>query len=301
MYKLRKVYGKKSYIKWRCCPEIQNLRTTQTDYQYNINETWKISSFPKLIECVAFLSLMNKRVSLFYRGQTSEKDPIPALFRDNWVPSFDSKSHSITAKNRKEYWEKLDTVSKELDKIFKELRAEKSRLSSPRMQGISAIREVPWAIIQHYNLWPTPLIDLTSSLRVAASFALNFGEGKEGFLYVVGMPNLTGSITFDIDQEICLLRLQSICPPSAKRPHYQDGFLVGRFQFIFSEGVVKSNLNRRVIAKFKLNNQNGKFWSGEFPSMSNNALMPKDDLLFNRFMERKDFWKKLIRECDLHQ
>ena len=54
------------------------------------------------------------------------------------------------------------------------------------------MREAKSAVTQHYGFWPTPLIDLTSSLWVAASFALKARQDDtviRGFLYVVGMPN----------------------------------------------------------------------------------------------------------------
>jgi hypothetical protein len=154
------------------------------------------------------------------------------------------------------------------------------------------IREVQWAIIQHYELWPTPLIDITSSLRIAASFAMglrlaNTQEQRRGFVFVVGMPSSTGSITFDLDQQLCLARLHSACPPVAARPHYQDGFLVGRFP-IYSMadfGVKKkSNLLRRLVAKFLLIDE-GNFWDEDFPIVREDALYPTDDPLRNRFLE----------------
>jgi hypothetical protein len=153
-------------------------------------------------------------------------------------------------------------------------------------------REVQWALIQHYGLWPTPLIDVTSSLRVAASFALGGSEAEEtektGYLLAVGLPHTTGSITFDIDQQLSLARLSGACPPEAKRPHYQDGFLVGRFPIYEVDGdelVKKSNLSRRLIAKFKLvdhgrvqnGSGEGRFWDDAFPVVSEAATTPVQD------------------------
>ena len=162
----------------------------------------------------------------------------------------------------------------------------------PRWRGMRDYREVQWAVIQHYGLWPTPLIDVTSSLRVAASFALGGSEAgaaeKVGYLLVVGLPHTTGSITFDIDQQLSLARLSSACPPEAKRPHYQDGFLIGRFPIYEVSGdslIERSNLRRRWVAKFRLvdvggarsGSRKGRFWDDAFPIVSEEATTPSRD------------------------
>jgi hypothetical protein len=127
------------------------------------------------------------------------------------------------------------------------------------------------------------------SQRVAASFALSLECGtvdqpKSGFLYVVGMPYSTGSISYSIDENIVLARLQSACPPIAKRPHHQDGFFVGRFPFYSpnSETENKSRLKRRLVAKFILRDD-GSFWDENFPLVKADALMPAKDVLIEEF------------------
>jgi FRG domain len=74
-------------------------------------------------------------------------------------------------------------------------------------------REAVWAVSQHYDVWPTPLIDVTTNLRIAASFALWAGRA-EGQLYMVALTPSTNSVTFDADQHIVLARLQAVCTPS---------------------------------------------------------------------------------------
>jgi hypothetical protein len=110
---------------------------------------------------------------------------------------------------------------------------------------------------------------------------------RRGFVFVVGMPSSTGSITFDIDQQVCLARLYSACPPIAKRPHYQDGFLVGRFPiYSMADHRVKekSNLLRRLVAKFSLVDE-GNFWDDDFPIIRGTAVYPENDLLMSRFLK----------------
>ena len=81
-----------------------------------------------------------------------------------------------------------------------------SAFPMPRRATLSMFREAIWAVAQHYELWPTPLIDITPNLRAAASFALLNGR-NEGELYVVALPPSTNSITFEADQHVVLARL----------------------------------------------------------------------------------------------
>ena len=161
----------------------------------------------------------------------------------------------------------------------------------PRRRALQNTREIQWAIIQHYGLWPTPLIDVTSSLYIAAGFAMGFQDGSSanpryGFLYVVAMPHSVGAITFNGDEHITLARLQSVCPPIARRPHYQEGFLIGDFPiYTVDETLIRrANLLRRLVVKFKLHGE-GSFWDKDFPMFPETALLPEDDPLRERFRE----------------
>jgi FRG domain len=183
-----------------------------------------------------------------------------------------------------------------------------SRFPMPRPATLKMFREAVWAIAQHYSLWPTPLIDVTPNLRVAASFALWTGD-DEGNLYVVALPPSTNSVTYDADQHVVLARLQAVFPPEAKRPHFQDGYLVGRFPFesptpnrIDHRPREVSNLRRRLVARIVLKNKTGaevdepsrrSFWNPDFPPMSAASLTPStevDKLLkqFIRYAEEID-------------
>ena len=229
---------------------------------------------------------MNKRLALFFRGQTHDFDPSPMLFRKTWT-CFDTNTKLTIDGVRNRYWKELEQIGKRVYTV-----CDSSDFGLPRWRGLRDIREVQWAVVQHYGLWPTPLIDLSTSLRVAASFAMDFSYGeaeqpRQGYIYVVGMPVSTESITFNIDEHITLARLYSACPPVAERPHYQEGYLAGRFP-IYSmndKGVAeKSLLTRRLIALFKIEDK-GSFWDEDFPMMSKTAIYPDDDRLLKRFIE----------------
>jgi len=135
--------------------------------------------------------------------------------------------------------------------------------------------EVSWAILQHYEICDTPLLDVTSSLRVACSFALQHDENT-GIIYVFGFPHTNGSISYYADEELINLRLLSICPPVAMRPHFQEGYLVGTFPTTeIIRRTVHYDLSRRLIAKFEIQKRN--FWHSKFHEIPRNALFPPAD------------------------
>jgi hypothetical protein len=97
-----------------------------------------------------------------------------------------------------------------------------------------------------------------------------------GIVYVVGIPHTSGAISYYVEEQLQTLRLLSICPPSALRPFYQEGYLVGTFPHK-TPSIHGSNLDlaRRLIAKFRI--PRSGFWSPEFPQYTREALYPSDD------------------------
>jgi hypothetical protein len=76
---------------------------------------------------------------------------------------------------------------------------------------------------------------------------------------------------------------QSACPPIAKRPHFQDGFLLGAspLNSLTQDDCDRSRLTRRLVAKFELHDA-GDFWDCDFPVIRKGALMPTEDRLLDR-------------------
>ncbi len=292
MYKLGNFYGRNSYVEWRRSGyTIDNLKPFQE--KKFPSESIQVETYLDLVEVVSFLTLMNKRHTLMFRGQGANIPPIPRLFRSDWCFLDHSEyKFNLTAANREKYWSFLSGIGAEVFDVCK-------KIGLPRWRGLEHIREIQWAIIQHYSLWPTPMIDLTTSLRVASTFALGFGnEGKidskspvnveTGYLFVVAMPHPNASITFDIDQHIALARLNSCCPPIATRPHLQDGFLVGRFPFkntVDRDSSNKSGLSIRTVAIIELVDK-GDFWTKSHPKLPKDALLPTKDPLRDAFEKR---------------
>lgn len=140
---------------------------------------------------------------------------------------------------------------------------------------------VRWAIIQHYEICPTPLLDLTQSLQSALSFAIGDGR-KEGYLFVLAFPHLTGPVSVSVESMTQTIDLTQLCPPEALRPHFQSGVLVGDFPSFESletthggEGMIGNNFSCRLLTKFHL--ANCASWRAEgFTSTPQAILFPND-------------------------
>jgi hypothetical protein len=139
-------------------------------------------------------------------------------------------------------------------------------------------RIIRWAILQHYEVCATPLIDVTHSLRIAASFA-SAGDGDEAFVFVIGVPNVSGAITESAEAGIQIVRLSSVSPPAAVRPHVQEGYLLGEYPEMtaFAQKQLyphyEVDFGRRLVAKFRFNPR--RFWKkGAFPKVDDKALYP---------------------------
>jgi hypothetical protein len=123
------------------------------------------------------------------------------------------------------------------------------------------------------------MLDLTSSLLVAASFALE--KGRTGYVFVFGMPHPQGSISHYIDDSLVLVKLQNVCPPEALRPHFQEAFLVGKLPYN-SVKQAEDNFATRLIGKYFLDNSSGRFWREGFKQIPKKVLYPPNDSYLER-------------------
>ena len=237
-----------------------------------------VLKFRELVTIIARIAYRNRGYDLFYRGQdqeyfnaSNEATILPSIYRKGQVDwgSFDKLEYFVNALHEKEF-------RFEHDETFNQF------------------NEVKWAILQHYKVCDTPLLDLTRSLRVACSFALE-NTDQTGVLYVFGLPLINGSISFYVDEELIILKLLGICPPEATWPQFQEGFLAGTFPPIITKvsssrgyDVSRLDFSRRLIAKFEL--QKNTFWDEDFTYVPHNALFPKGDQvesICNKIKERR--------------
>jgi len=118
-------------------------------------------------------------------------------------------------------------------------------------------------------------LDITSSLRVACSFALRKAR-ESAVVYIIGLPHTNGSISYYADEEQIIVRLLSICPPNALRPYYQEGYLVGTFPTTELKARTRSlDVANRLVAKFQIPKKG--FWDNHFTEIPELALFPKND------------------------
>lgn len=264
-----------SYTNWK----IENFEyeTFWSSQDATVNKIragngFEVCSFRELINEVAKVTLWNKRFEMFYRGQSKDYKNNQTNFDKNRQPkTIIYPSICRPAKrsdgNLKHSLPK-STLHKRYNDLFATINAFKSRIGNQ-------LDEYYFALFQHYDILPTPLIDITQSLRVAATFALK--ENKtSGYVYVFGLPYPNQSISYFLDLRIVLIKLQNVVPEHALRPRYQEGFLVGKFPFEMNK-TNNDDLANRLVAKFKINNSDGKFWDDHFREMPEDVLFPKND------------------------
>ena len=240
-----------------------------------------VASFPSLVHRVASLTFHNRDQVLLFRGQKTDyrnsKDNTsiqPSLFRGRSTQSADDWRQTLASRYDSLAWAEALLVRKWKEAGLAEL------------QRVERYRNLRWTILQHYEVCPTPLLDVTQSLRVAASFALANAEDDEAYLYVLGVPQISGAITVCADAELQILRLASVCPPTATRPHFQEGYLLGNYPDLQTVnekqryGLFEVDFARRLICKFRLVEHAG-FWKAGFEPVPENALFPrtKDPLI----------------------
>lgn len=231
-----------------------------------------IDSYRGLVERVANIAFANPEFVLLFRGQSNDYQErqgstlFPSMFRKTFEGGIDSYP-------LRQRYEELMGAEHNLVEALRH---------TEYGTRISRSQLLRWAIIQHYEICPTPLLDLTHSLLVAASFA--FANSREDedhvYLYVLGVPQISGSITVTSDQSIQLIRLASVCPPTTLRPYFQEGYLLGTYPLL---DTVDEKMHypreevdcaKRLVAKFRL--CRADFWHHGFSPMHDTALYPEE-------------------------
>ena len=232
-----------------------------------------VQDYISLAKIISGLQFYNRHHLFLFRGQDndyrnkSQNTSIkPAIMRASSTPT-----KVPSAKTLKE---RFDILREAEEKLIYEYTKEKFKFRKYLVKQ----RIIRWTLLQHYEICNTPLLDLTQSLRIAASFA-SIGSQDEAFIYVLGVPNVSGGITASAEAGLQIVRVSSVCPPSALRPHIQEAYLVGEYpdmgDFEQKELYKHSEMDfgRRLVAKFKFSP--GSFWKKRaFPKIPENALYP---------------------------
>lgn len=228
----------------------------------------------ELAEKIAELQFRNRELVLIFRGQAVDRlnskgnsSLKPSMFRS--ARDSNANPSPMVLTNR---FVQLDRAEREFTESFVRAR------NLLGVQGMQRHRILRWSILQHYEVCRTPLLDVTHSLRIAASFASQ-GSGADGYLFVLGVPNISGAVTASAEAGLQVIRLSSVCPPSALRPHLQEGYLLGEYPEIGAIDQKQQyahyevDFGRRLVAKFVF--RKAKFWSDrDFPLISRTALYP---------------------------
>lgn len=232
-----------------------------------------VNDYMELATKIAELQFNNRDFVLLFRGQrgdfrssanmTSIK---PNIFRGS---AADKVPSTIALRAR---FRKLAQAEEALVERYET----NSEADERRMKRQQILR---WSILQHYEICKTPLVDVTHSLRIAASFASDGATG-EAHIFVLGVPHISGAVTASAEAGLQIVRLASVCPPVAVRPHIQEGYLLGEYPDVASIGQKAHYANyefdfgRRLIAKFRF--EPDEFWerSGSFPQVPRKALYP---------------------------
>jgi hypothetical protein len=232
-----------------------------------------VRTFLELATKVADLQFRNREHVLLFRGQggdhknQQQKTTLkPSLFRAERGRRSNPDQGLLT-----ERFGRLENAERQLVGHYQR----------SKLLGIERLRRhriLRWAILQHYEVCFTPLLDVTHSLRIAASFASQ-DQDDEAFLFVLGVPNLGGAITASAEAGLQIVRLSSVCPPTAVRPHLQEGYLLGEYPDMAAYDQkqlyhhYEIDFGRRLVAKFRF--VPSRFWKSDtFPQVARKALYP---------------------------
>jgi len=233
-----------------------------------------VNTYSALVKDVAKVLHHNRQLTLFFRGQT--KDYKDKDGRTTILPSLFRKKPGEKQLLLKQRFEQLKTNVESLRKAFAN-----SSIKLSGMHLLNKYEEVGWALLQHYQVCPTPVIDITHSLHVACSFAFEGNENKTGIIYVLGLPWPNDAISYHTYEELVNIRLLNICPPEAQRPFFQEGYLLGTFpNYRLDEPsrVIQFDPARRIVAKFEIPIDPG-FWGKDFRKIPTEYIYPESDIV----------------------
>lgn len=246
-------------------------RLDSTVNRVRASDGFPVKTFRELMDEVAHVTLSNSNYEMYYRGQTIDYKNNQARFYNDRIPKtviFPSicrpeKKHDGTFKH--------SIKQTQIVRRYEEL---ENMIELVESKGKASFNEYYYSLFQHYDIVPTPLIDITQSLRVAATFALN--NSTTGYVYVFGLPYPNQSISYFMDLGIVLIKLQNVVPANAIRPRYQEGYLVGKYPITATKSNF-DNLANRLVAKFKVDNTEGNFWDKYFQPMPMEVMFPEND------------------------
>lgn len=235
------------------------------------DDGFSVENYEALARCVAKLAFYNRDHVLLFRGQSNDHKSMMGLttIHASMFRKYDGNQWTGELTGR---FRRIEEAERLLVRGWQDRRFDE-------FDRIARHRILRWAILQHYEVCRTPLLDVTQSLQVAASFA-SIGANEDAFLYVLAVPQLSGAITASAEAGLQIVRLSSICPPSALRPHFQEGYLMTEYPEILTIDekqrypLEEIDCARRLLAKFRLRLADGFWRDRDFPHVNERALYP---------------------------
>lgn len=238
-----------------------------------------VKTYRELLELIARIASLNPGYQLYYRGQTNNHNDGKfdrTLFPSMWHKRMNDQAfHEV----RTALVENGNLLAKEYSKWYpQETRFAELLQRDPRVR---------WALLQHYGVCGTPLLDVTRNLQVACTFARAQSISGVGYIYILGLPYLRESIMTDSAEGLSILSLTGVTPPSARRPLNQDGYLLSSsdwWRYTLDPGSPdswnKSNrpdFSSRLIAAFAITTDDSFYENSGLSDLDNGWLFPRED------------------------
>ena len=250
----------------------------------------RVETYAQLVREVAKTANVNHTQTLYFRGQV--EDHKNKAGKTSLYPEIYRGDPLSRAENRARF-EVLESAETQLINTLN-LAMEHNR------EDLRRRKFVRWAILQHYDVCPTPFIDLTHSLHVACSFATHGNKSEYGYVYVLGLPFINSRIGLDAEEEMVNIRLLNISPPEALRPHFQEGYVAATIDVTDNyDDKTELDFNRRLIIKFEIPTNNS-FWGEGFGPIPIDHLFPdKDDQVLKAVNDLNDITYRMARPGEI--
>ena len=245
-----------------------------------------VPTYRKLLQVISKLAAVNPRYELFFRGER-RLHPLSAS-----CPCHSVQPSLLRSRSSKPIAQRIE----ELNRKAESLRKSAAVSSMPAYQAMRMKSDNPlarWAVLEHYGICDTPFINLTRSLTVACSFALNKAD-DHAYILVLGMPYQSQKVTYGASEGIINLSLLGLTPSNAMRPLIQEGFVAcdaDWWQLVDRGGGAHAlpdeydvDFSCRIMAVLKIPTA-ASFWSDGMSALGPENLYPEDDEFLNAIKE----------------